>query len=229
VLTPDGTQFQAVTMAGVCSSCHELTFDVRNPRRQLAHGKPKDAILLIQDYYAHKYLEPGAVPDETPQPQRRRLPDEDSGGEQSCEAGTPAQRGQCRAELEVMTQFTRRGCVSCHVVSDAGRGASLPERFTVRPVRLVTDYLPGVHFSHRSHAVQKNLTGQAACLSCHPAQVSEDSSRLMIPDRGKCLECHGETPARDRVQLQCVSCHEYHADHSQGPAVQGAGLRSKET
>lgn len=217
-LTPDGTQFEPITMAKVCSGCHELTFDERNPRRQLPHGKPADAILLIQDYYAHKLLDPGAVPDEPPK--RRRMPDQAPTEIETCTGGTPAQRGICRAEMEVRTQFTRQGCVSCHVVKDAGRGRPLQERFTVLPVRLVNDYLPGVHFSHRAHAVQKNLTGQAACLSCHAATVSEDSSRLMIPDRDKCQECHGETPARDRVQLQCVSCHAYHADHSQRPSQQ---------
>jgi predicted CXXCH cytochrome family protein len=219
-LTTDGTQFKPVTMAAACRSCHELTFDPRNPRRQLAHGKPRDAILLIQDYYAHKYLDPGAVPDEAPRQPRRRMPDEAASEQENCQTGTPTQRGQCRAELEVMTQFTRRGCVSCHAVGDAGRGIALQDRFTVRPVRVVADYLPGVHFSHRAHAVQKNLTGQAACLSCHAAGTSTETTRLMIPDRGKCLECHGETPARDRVQLQCVSCHAYHADHSDRPSSQ---------
>jgi predicted CXXCH cytochrome family protein len=213
VLTPDGTQFEAITMAGVCSGCHELTFDERNPTRQLPHGQPRDAILLIQDYYAHKLMDPGSVPDVPP---RRRLPDS-TGATQDCQAGTPQQRGVCRAEQEILTQFTRRGCVSCHEVGDAGRGP-MPERFTVQPVRLVSDYFPGVRFSHRAHAVQKSLTGQQACLSCHEATASEDSRKLMIPDRGKCLECHGETPALDRVQLQCVSCHAYHADHSARPS-----------
>jgi predicted CXXCH cytochrome family protein len=185
----------------------------------LVHGKPRDTILLIQDYYAHKYLEPGSVPDETPS-QYRRIPDPVLSEDQNCRGGSPADRGTCWAELEIMNQFTRRGCVSCHVVNDAGKGTVLAERFTVRPVRLVSDYLPGVHFSHRTHAVQKKLTGQEACLSCHAAKQSRDTERLMIPDRDKCLECHGETPARDRVQLQCISCHAYHADHSERPSQQ---------
>jgi predicted CXXCH cytochrome family protein len=218
VLTPDGTQFEPITMAATCSGCHDLSFDARNPTRQLPHGRPGDAILLVQDYYAHKLLDPGSIP-ETARPAAapRRLPDS-KGSEQACESGTPAARGACFAELEILTQFTRRGCVSCHEVSDAGRGAPAQDRFTIQPVRLVSDYLPGVHFSHRAHAVQNGLTGQRACLSCHEATASQDSRRLMIPDRGKCLECHGETPARDRVQLGCVSCHAYHADHSERPS-----------
>jgi predicted CXXCH cytochrome family protein len=214
-LESDGAHFAPVTMATSCSGCHELTFDERAPDRQLPHGKPRDAILLIQDYYAHKYMD-GATVDEGPI--RRRLPDSSAAQQVVC-TGPPAQRGACRAQVEILTQFTRRGCVSCHEVTDHG-GAVLQERFTVRPVRLVSDYLPGVHFSHRTHAVQKNLTGQAACLSCHGAKDSKDSRPLMIPDRGKCLECHGDTVARDRVELQCVSCHAYHADHSERPSPQ---------
>jgi len=215
VLQSDGAHFAPITMAGSCAGagCHELSFDRKAPDRQLPHGKPRDAILLIEDYYAHRSLESSAQEEVST---RRRLPDEAAAPTQSCQ-GPPAARGACRAALEIINQFTRQGCVSCHQVTDS-HDAVLSERFTVRPVRLVSDYLPGVHFSHRTHGVQKNLTGQAACLSCHAAQLSNDTAQLMIPDKGKCLACHSDTAARDRVELRCISCHAYHADRSERPS-----------
>jgi predicted CXXCH cytochrome family protein len=215
VLGSDGAHFAPITMETTCAGggCHDLAFDKQAPDRQLPHGKPRDAILLIQDYFAHKIVEP--APEEHGPP-RRVLPDS-TPTTQPCQGEVGVTRARCLAEREVVTQFTVQGCVTCHQVKDIPR-APLQERFTVRPVRLVSDYLPGVHFSHRTHAVQKNLTGQAACLSCHAAERSEETSHLMIPDKGKCLECHAEGVARDRVELECVSCHAYHADHSERPS-----------
>ena len=54
------------------------------------------------------------------------------------------------------------------------------------------------------------LTGDDACLSCHAAKKSEDASDLMVPGITKCIECHGDKAAAERVTVQCVSCHEYH-------------------
>lgn len=205
VLSADGEHFAPVSMANNCLSCHELKFDSPATDRQLPHGKPKDAILLIQDYFAHRSMEPAPVIE--PAPERPRLP-----GNPTFQRACPREqsdRGACRASVAIVTQFTRSGCVSCHVVSDNGSPV-IQERFEVRPVRLVRDYFPRVHFNHRTHAVQKNLTGDAACVSCHGATRSEDTGHLMVPDRGKCLECHGDTLQRDRVALECVSCHAYH-------------------
>lgn len=209
VLEADGAHFAPITWAKSCagSACHDLTFDREAPDRQLPHGKPRDAILLLEDYFAHKVLEPVVEHG----PPRRVLPDAASSPAPACEEGSLVARGNCLATREVLTQFTVQGCVTCHEVKD-NHAAELVSRFTVMPVRLIGDYLPGVHFSHRAHAVQKNLTGQAACLSCHAALQAEDTTHLMIPDKEKCLECHAESAMRDRVQLECISCHAYHAD-----------------
>jgi predicted CXXCH cytochrome family protein len=113
------------------------------------------------------------------------------------------------ARKEIESQFTRRGCVGCHGVIDT-HASDIFDRFQVIPIRFARDYFPSNRFPHRSHEIQKKLTGDAACLSCHAAKKSEDSSDLMIPGITKCTECHGDKAATERVTVQCVSCHEYH-------------------
>ena len=204
-LAADGEHFAPIKMATACSRCHELTFDERSPERQLPHGKPRDAMLMIEDYYARRFSDPTMA---NAGPVRRRLPDSPVVDETCRDA--PITCATRRAVFEITNQFTRRGCVSCHVVRDNG-SADIHQRYEVQPVRLIGDYFTDTHFNHRLHAVQKDLTGDEACLSCHKARTTSESSVLMLPDIGKCLECHGDARARNRVTLQCASCHAYHS------------------
>jgi predicted CXXCH cytochrome family protein len=209
-LGADGEHFIPVTMQRSCISCHELTFDSSAPKRQLPHGKPRDAMMLIQDYYARQVIDPHPVTAAVFE--RRRLPDQaDINYEDTsnvCKAATFDCAMQ-KARAQIDNQFTRRGCISCHVVVDT-KAPDLLERYQVTPIRLTFDYFPDAHFSHRSHAVQKGKTGDEACLSCHSAVTTDSSAVVMIPDLPKCLECHTQDEERDRVQLQCISCHTYH-------------------
>jgi predicted CXXCH cytochrome family protein len=213
-LGADGEHFIPVTMQRTCMSCHELTFDSSAPYRQLPHGRPRDAMLLIQDYYARQVVDPHppVAPTDTSF-QRRRLPGqadatlfEDTS--EVCKAATFDCAMQ-RARAQIDNQFTKRGCVSCHVVVDT-HASNVLERYQVTPIRLTYDYFPDAHFSHRSHAVQKGKTADEACLSCHSATTTDSSNVVMIPDLPKCLECHTQAATRDKVQLQCISCHTYH-------------------
>jgi len=204
VLDADGEHFVPVTMQRSCISCHELTFDPDAPDRQLPHGRPHDAVLLIQDYFARKAVDPSPTAVGI---QRRRLPDQQI-QEVVCNAPTLTCARQ-RAQSEIENQFKVRGCASCHNVTDT-HSADIADRFVVQPVRLTRDYFPNVRFSHRTHAVQNNKVGDTACLSCHAVKKSTSSADLFIPDLPKCLECHSEHLATDRVTLQCSSCHTYH-------------------
>lgn len=204
VLEADGEHFIPVTMASTCGSCHELTFDERAPQRQLPHGKPRDAMLMLEDYYARQSVDP-AAPQRTSL--RRRLPDREPDAEQC--SGAPFECGMRRAAQEILTQFTRRGCISCHVVQDS-HVSDVHERFEVQPVRLQRDYFTDTHFNHRIHAIQKDLTGDAACLSCHKAKQSTQSAELLIPAAAQCRECHGDAGTPERIDLACVGCHSYH-------------------
>ncbi len=204
-LASDGEHFVPPTMERSCAACHELTFDPSVRERQLPHGKPRDAMLLIQDYFARKLLDPNGA---APAAERRRLPDVQGEEEEKCR-GSALTCGLLRARVEIDNQFTRRGCVSCHVVTDTGAEDVL-DRYQVRPIRFSTDYFGNVHFSHKEHGVQKDKSGDDACLSCHGARTTEAGDPLMIPPLAKCLECHSERPQPDRLTLQCISCHAYH-------------------
>lgn len=231
VLAADGAHFQPLTMAKTCSACHQLNFDLSAPDRQLPHGKPLDAMLMIEDYFARKYSDPPPVAARAPV---RRLPDLERDPSRRAEVDTctgPAvacARQHARAEIE--NQFTGRGCISCHVVVDSHR-PDLHERFQVTPVRLGYDYFPEARFPHKTHEIQGKLTGDAACESCHAARKSTEARDLLLPDIDRCLQCHrdragvadspaavtkmpGAAPAHgdapEIVSLRCVSCHVYH-------------------
>jgi predicted CXXCH cytochrome family protein len=207
VLGLDGQHFAPITMAKNCmEGCHELKFDVDAPDRTLPHGKPRDAILLIEDYYAHKYNDPAAT---EPTRLRRRLPDKPE-AEEHCNGLKGPALGRCLAEIETLAQFQTIGCGKCHFNNDHGPGKALEDRFDVYPVRFNSDYFPRAVFSHRQHAIQNGKTGDAACLDCHAATLSNDVTQLMLPDRDRCLKCHADESIKDRVQLECTSCHAYH-------------------
>ena len=208
----DGKHFVPVTMARTCATggCHQLTFDARAP--ELPHGKPCEAMFVIEDFFARV-----VSGDPTLIPKRRelalRLPDRERPEEPAVEpcSGPSYLCASKRSRAEIEHQFapTGSGCAGCHVMNDT-QASDIHNRFQVMPVRLTYDYFPSVRFSHKDHTLQKDLTGDAACLSCHAARASKQSSVVMIPDIGKCLECHSDRPAVDQVALQCVSCHAYH-------------------
>jgi hypothetical protein len=208
---PDGEHFAPVTMARTCATggCHQLTFDARAP--ELPHGKSCEAMLVIEDFFAR-----AASGDPTLRPKPRelalRLPDR----EQPEDAVKPCPTSgyacaQQRAREEIERQFGPKGsgCVSCHVVQETP-SADIYNRYQVMPVRLTYDYLPATRFSHKDHLLQRDLTGEKACLSCHKALDSDTSADVLIPDIGKCQECHSDRPRVDQVAVQCVSCHAYH-------------------
>jgi predicted CXXCH cytochrome family protein len=233
ILAADGEHFQPLTMAKTCSTCHELNFDLSAPNRQLPHGKPFDAMLMIEDYFARKYSDP---PPATSRTLVRRLPDLERDPSRQSEVdtciGAAVTCARQRARAEIENQFTGRGCVSCHVVVD-NHSADLHDRFQVTPIRLGYEYFPEARFPHKTHEIQGKRTGDAACESCHAARKSTQARNLLLPDIDRCLACHrdrqgarasaaparqagnasdleviGETPKI--VTLQCISCHLYH-------------------
>ena len=203
-LEPDGEHFEPITMENRCAECHELTFDPGAPDRQLPHGKPREVVLTLQDYFTRKFSDPNAGKATR---ERRGLPGDEE-EEQTC-SGAPFDCAMRSAHAEIENQFTRRGCVGCHLVVDT-KSESDFVRFQLYPIRFARDYFPAGRFDHRSHQIQGKLTGDAACLSCHKAKESQDSKDLLLPAMGKCEECHGDRPAVERVAVQCVSCHSYH-------------------
>ncbi|HYM34772.1 MAG TPA: cytochrome c3 family protein, partial [Steroidobacteraceae bacterium] len=224
--TLDGKRFLPITMQETCSSCHELSFDPAAPERQLPHGKPREAILVLQEYYARRYSDPAAAPVVR---ERRRLPGR-SDEVTVCTAG-PLPCARQAAANEIEGQFTRRGCVTCHEVNDT-QNADIYERYQVRPVKLSTDFFPAARFDHAPHRIQKDRTGDAACLACHKANESAESSDLLLPDEPKCLECHrthpGTSLGAEQIVSPCIACHEYHPRTSAAQlTMSDAGVTSK--
>ena len=159
--------------------------------------------------FARKYSDPTLPVKKTTQ--ARRLPDEEIPTDTPVDVCTGPTYicANRRAAVEIENQFAGRGCVSCHVVADS-HAKDIHDRFQVIPVHLTQDYFASARFNHRAHSVQKDLTGDAACLSCHKAKDSKDSSVVMIPDIDNCLQCHRDSYVKDQVTVQCVSCHGYH-------------------
>jgi predicted CXXCH cytochrome family protein len=232
ILGADGAHFQPVTMPKTCAGCHTLNFDPSAPSRQLPHGKPLDAMLMIEDYFARKFSDPAPAPTRK---QERRVPDLDRDPSSQMEVdictGSTVVCARQRASREIEKQFNGSGCVSCHVVVDS-KDADLHDRFQVTPVRLGYDYFPEARFPHKAHEIQGKLTGDAACEFCHASRKSEHSTDLLLPNVDLCLQCHRDRTAADImpaklvnsasgspssdaapqkiVSLQCISCHAYH-------------------
>lgn len=202
----DGEHFQLPTMATNCVGCHELTFDPDAPDRQLPHGKPRDIVRTLEDYFAHKLSDPNAP--QGPARVRRRLPGhEDEPEEEICKGPVVACARQLAAR-EIQSQFERRGCISCHQVKDT-RSTDLTTRFQVAAIRLGHDAYPAARFPHNKHLTQGGIMGDTACLSCH-AGGNALGGDLRLPDLPICESCHTDAASRDRTRLQCVSCHSYH-------------------
>ena len=83
-------------------------------------------------------------------------------------------------------------------------------RYQVHPVRLATDYFSAGRFDHLAHQVMKGKTGDAACVTCHSADRSSQSTDLLIPDIDTCLLCHRDRPTPEHVTTRCIDCHSYH-------------------
>ncbi|MEQ8859725.1 MAG: hypothetical protein RIC56_13860 [Pseudomonadales bacterium] len=203
-LSEDREHFRPIRMENHCASCHELTFDVTAPDRQLPHGEPREVAFAIEGYYARKFIDPGQSDDTSA---RRRRPDRASTAE-SCRE-SPSVCAERRTREEVSNQFSVRGCITCHAVSES-EASDIYSRFQVHPVRLVADYFDSARFDHVSHLVQENKTGDAACLTCHRADTSSTSEDLLMPALDNCTQCHGDPSVPEVVTLQCVGCHEFH-------------------
>jgi hypothetical protein len=206
-LAADGEHFQPPTMAKNCIACHELTFDPDAPDRQLPHGKPREVVRTLEDYFVRKLSDPRAAAAARSESNRRRLPGQEEEEEPACKGGTFA----CAMKLaaaEAAIEFERRGCITCHKVKDT-RSAELAARYEVEPIRLTGDYFPAARFPHRSHLVQKSVDGDGACLTCHPAKDPKAREPL-LPEEMSCEGCHSDQTTRDHTRLQCVSCHAYH-------------------
>lgn len=210
-LSSDEEHFLPVTMEKHCSDCHDLAFDRSSPDRQLPHGDPAEALLVMEGHFMRLYADPDAAAPARP---RRRLPGAAgvSSDADRCD-GEPWQCARDRTRREAVDQFTQRGCVTCHEVVDHG-GDDLLARFQVVPIRLTGDFYTGARFDHGAHLTQldaiDDVAGDELCLGCHAAKDSSSSTDVLMPDVDNCQSCHADHRAPNRVPLHCIDCHSFH-------------------
>ncbi len=203
-LQADNEHFEAITMEKDCASCHELKFDTENLERVLPHGKPKEVLHMLQEHFVRMYTDPNYTPPNTNN-RRRRV-----GGSSSDTCTKGFECGMKKAEQEARAQFTQGVCNYCHQVNEK-ESDDIYQRWQVLPVHINADWYPQAHFDHASHLTQKQ-NENVACLSCHQADTSEHSSDVLIPGIDNCVDCHGDAKVKEKVSLNCISCHAYHPD-----------------
>lgn len=219
-LSSDREHFEPVTMEKDCVSCHDLSFDPRNPQKQLPHGSSKEVYEALEAHFVTLAFNPDALGGF----ERRRLPGR-TRTEEDCDQDYICAKQQ--ALREAGRQFTQRGCVTCHEVSEQEE-AEGGERWQVLPVKINDNWYADARFDHKSHLTQADQRGDDRCLTCHNADTSSESSDILMPDITQCSSCHGEQAQAGRVALDCVSCHAYHKHSapslSEGKAefIQGA-------
>ena len=202
---PDGLRFRAVEMERDCGSCHDLAFDRDRfgTVRTLPHGKPREVVGILRDFYA---AQPGFAGFRD-----RRRP-----------GLVPAIQSAKTIEDKVRAVFSPGGaCFGCHDVVPPTRGLN----FAVAPVRVADHYLPKGRFPHARHASSR-------CETCHAAATTSLSATdVMLPGVATCRQCHGDPRSRTPVPSDCQTCHGYHdgPDASDRPRISTqipAGLRA---
>jgi len=221
VARSDGEHFEPVAFETNCatSGCHQLELD-RNHR--IPHGMPDVAVAAIEGFYLREFGHPDAERTAAFGIDRRRRPGRGTSDDERFDCD--ASNFDCALGLaarKVEQQFTRTGCVTCHLVESSGEPAgdtpdSVTLPFVVAPVRLADDFHPAARFDHDSHGVLvppgggRAATEDRACLHCHEADASTRSEDLLMPEIDTCTDCHDGLSRTANVPLGCVDCHGYH-------------------
>jgi hypothetical protein len=212
----DGMLMAPVSMKTHCESCHRLSFDPADKRRTLPHGPVEEVAAALRDFYARQGL-------------GQPLPRDAAAGAGAARPGTfvldfqerqnvlAAANRQARAVLDEL--FGKREvCSRCHEVA---RTDAEPH-WSVRPVRLASQWMPRARFTHAKHATMD-------CASCHAVAASTRSSDVAMPAIGKCRECHvGARAVLGKVTSDCAACHRFHGgEHAwqEGAVRKAAGAK----
>ena len=194
-----GAAMKPIDFEPMCQECHRLDFDIREPQRQVPHGKIAEIQYMLDEFYARRALEGGygdaAAP---PQVQQRRRPGQALSRQEQAEALAWAREKSRKVGEDL---FTGRACTVCHTVA-LRPDAENP--WYVAPVRVNGIWYAKAAFTHAKH--EANMK----CGDCHAAADSKASSDLLIPGIDNCRQCHAGEGARDKVASTCIACHGYH-------------------
>ena len=168
-------------MAKHCQECHGLQFEPAVSTREVPHGKPAEALTVIEEFYANlalkgvrdSFQKAFGVPGEG---LLRRT------GEPTAEERRGALALAGRKARQVGEElFKVRVCETCHAVSRD------KDEWRIAPVRA------------------------SQCGDCHDAARSRKASDISIPAIAKCRDCHGgAVPVEGKVTSNCLLCHAFH-------------------
>jgi DnaJ-class molecular chaperone len=98
--------------------------------------------------------------------------------------------------------FERTTCAICHQVDRKEvEGGELT--WEVLPVKLVDRWMPKSVFDHQPHKDQ-------SCATCHNAKASAFANDVLMPDLANCKTCHGGPESDNKIQSECIDCHQFH-------------------
>ncbi len=201
---PDASRrgFEPVSMGRHCQDCHRLEFEPAVTTRQVPHGRPLDAITVVQEFYANLAL--NGVKDSfekafgVPGEGLLRRAGEPSPAQRQVALGMAAKKAAHVSE-EI---FEIRLCRTCHEIqrTDTAEG----REWNVAKVRANNAWMPQARFDHKSHA-------QSKCADCHDVAKSKRSADVAMPRIDSCRECHGGSrPVEKKVTSNCLLCHGFH-------------------
>jgi predicted CXXCH cytochrome family protein len=205
---PDASKrtFEPISMGKHCQECHRLEFEPAVTHREVPHGKPSEAVTVIEEFYANlalkgvrdSFQKAFGVPGEG---LLRRA------GEPSASERQDALRIASRKAKQVTKElFEVRVCVTCHEVS---------REWNIAPVRAANQWMPHARFDHKAHASSK-------CAVCHDVARSKSADDIAMPTIENCRECHGGSrPMEKKVTSNCLLCHGFHdAKHLWNPGAE---------
>jgi hypothetical protein len=183
----DGVSFQPISMERSCEACHSLVYAKSGGTLlRLRHGD-------VAQMQADLARSPNAGGLTAPIVTGRARPgDFASGGLYGARFSPPGGSVAARA-------FAPSGiCGECHRPEMHGG------KLGVRPVTMVTRYMPDGWFDHAAHR-------QTSCAECHAAANSNSASDVLLPKLSECRSCHlGEGATKPKVPSSCAMCHSYH-------------------
>ncbi len=198
--------FEPISMAKNCQECHRLEIEPAVTDRQVPHGKPADAVAMIDEFYASLALR--GVPDSF----QKAFGVPGEGLLRRVGEPTPAERESAlrlasRKSRDVAVELVEvRVCKTCHEITrdTTAKNATSAPAWTVIPPRTSNRWMPEARFDHSAHAKTK-------CSECHDVSHLKHSSEVAMPSIDTCRKCHAGSRAQTgKVTSSCLMCHGFH-------------------
>jgi len=201
---PDASKrgFEPISMARDCQDCHRLQFEPAVTTREVPHGKPADAVTVVEEFYANLALngtrdsfeKAFGVPGEG---LLRRVGAPDDAQRQGA-----LELARRKADRVARDLFEVRVCKTCHAVRRVGAGT--PPAWDIERVRTTQRWMPQAKFDHRAHASSR-------CAECHDVRGSKSADEVAMPTIDTCRRCHGgSVPVARKITSNCLLCHGFH-------------------